>query len=306
MTIQRCTSFLNTLSRSIQTTYRYASQNAGTAPDFEVTVSRVSDHVAIVKLHREQAMNSLSVPVLERLLEVIESFRPSDLPLKAMILTGEGKKAFIAGADIKMFTQPAEGVLDHLLLARRVAMALDRAPFATLAALNGATLGGGLEMALACDLRFAHPGVKLGLPESLLGLIPGCGGTQRLPRVVGEGIAKEMMFTGDPITADRAKAIGLVNDVFPEEELASRTLDIAHKIAQRSLESIQAIKESVNEGRPRQNTPEYGLPDKYQEDNPPLERGEGFEIQGFLKCFQTEEAKQRVSEFLEKSTRKRS
>ncbi len=275
-----------------------------------MTVDTAHRHIAVVKLQREHAMNSLSIPVLNRLLEVVESLQSRALghPLKAMILTGEGRRAFIAGADIRMFAQAQskDEVLEILLLSRRVTIALDRAPFATIAALNGATMGGGLEMAMACDLRFAHTGVKLGLPESQLGLIPGGGGTQSLPRLVGEGIANEMMLTGDPITADRAKEIGLVNDVFPEEELAARTLAFANKIAERPLQSIRSILESVREGRPRQGAPVFKLPESHKVGNLPLERGEGFEIDGFLKCFQTEESKQRVSEFLERSERKRS
>ncbi|ARU63415.1 enoyl-CoA hydratase [Tumebacillus avium] len=166
-----------------------------------------------------------------------------------LILIGAGR-AFMAGADIKEFpSKMARGeakkmALEHFHTYNR----LDFLPKPTIAALNGVTLGGGLELAMACDIRIAGESVKLGLPEIKLGLFPGAGGTQRLPRLVGEGRAKELMFMGDPITAQEAWQIGLVNKVVPDGTVLNSALDMAKVLATRTLTALSRIKKAVDKG----------------------------------------------------------
>ncbi|TCP54668.1 enoyl-CoA hydratase/carnithine racemase [Tumebacillus sp. BK434] len=172
-----------------------------------------------------------------------------DEEVVVLIVTGAGR-AFIAGADIKEFpSKMARGeakkmALEHFHTYNR----LDFLPKPTIAALNGVTLGGGLELAMACDIRIAGESVKLGLPEIKLGLFPGAGGTQRLPRLVGEGRAKELMFIGDPITAQEAWQIGLVNKVVPDDKVLTSALDMANVLATRTLTALSRIKKAVDKG----------------------------------------------------------
>lgn len=166
-----------------------------------------------------------------------------------LIVTGAGR-AFVAGADIKEFpSKMARGeakkmALEHFHTYNR----LDFLPKPTIAALNGLTLGGGLELAMACDIRVAGESAALGLPEIKLGLFPGAGGTQRLPRLIGEGRAKELMFMGDPITAQEAWRIGLVNKVVPDDRVLESAFSMAKVLATRTLTALSRIKKAVDKG----------------------------------------------------------
>jgi enoyl-CoA hydratase len=169
--------------------------------------------------------------------------------VRALILTGSGEKAFVAGADIKQFENmtPASSE-DFAHAGQSLFLRLERSRIPVIAAVNGFALGGGLELALACDFIYAADTAKFGLPECTLGIMPGFGGTVRLPRRVGVGLAREMTMTGSMITAQDAFAAGLVNRIYPAADLLAKTLETARTIASRAPLAIAAIKKSVHEG----------------------------------------------------------
>jgi len=165
------------------------------------------------------------------------------------VLTGAGDKAFVAGADITVLAK--QGVLDGRDNSRQgqaLTLLLEESPKPVLAAINGFALGGGLELALACDLRFCSPNARLGLPEVSLGIIPGYGGTQRLPRLVGPGLALQLILTGDPIGADEAFRIGLVNGVLPQPELLTGVKAVASRIVSRGPLAVALAKQAARRG----------------------------------------------------------
>ena len=176
-----------------------------------IHMSRI-DELALITLDRPEALNALSFGLLHDLSRMIDSIADSDA--RALLVTGAGDRAFCAGADIKelmgrtLVEQRAGAMLGQSVLAK-----LDRLPMPSIALINGYAFGGGLELALACTFRLAAPTAKLGLPEIKLGLIPGYGGTQRLPRLIGEARATEMILTGRTVDADEAERIGLVNRI---------------------------------------------------------------------------------------------
>lgn len=204
--------------------------------------------VVTVTVNRPEKLNALNVALVD---ELTACFRELgvDPSARVVILTGAGEKAFVAGADIaelaKLDSPGAERFAErgHALMWR-----IENLGKPVLAAVNGFALGGGCELALACTFRYASTNARLGLPETGLGLIPGYGGTQRLPRLVGRGLALEMILTGEPLTATEAQAVGLVNRVLPQEELLPAVKQTAAKIAARSLPVVRVALKSVNEG----------------------------------------------------------
>jgi len=183
-------------------------------PDQPVSLS-VRGAVAIITIERPDRMNALSHETLTRIGQLARQ-TIADANIRALVLTGAGDKAFCAGADLKERKDMAEDDIRARLATYREEMGvLDRSPKPVVAAINGAALGGGLELALVCDLRIAAPSAVLGLPETTLGIIPGAGGTQRLPRIVGESRAKEMILLGRRISAEDALAWGLINRISP-------------------------------------------------------------------------------------------
>lgn len=206
------------------------------------------DKVGVLKIDRPKAMNALNTELLNELLKTLHHLR-AEGEIHALILTGMGEKAFIAGADIKEMQK-----MDHLQmlqfcqLGQNVTLALETAPFATIAAVFGHTLGGGLEMALACDFIYAGQSAKLGLPEINLGIIPGFGGTKRLAEAVGPRLAKEMILTGKTLTATEALEAGLINRICNDAELLKDSLDTAHAIAKFSAPVISQAKRAINLG----------------------------------------------------------
>lgn len=206
------------------------------------------DRVGILTINRPKALNALNMQIL---LEM-HQFLSQDIlkeGIQVLIVTGAGEKAFIAGADIKaMNAMNSVQMYDFLTLGQKVTLLLERADFVTIAAVNGFALGGGLEMALACDFIYASAKAKLGLPEVTLGLIPGFGGTQRLARAVGTRKAKEMVFTGNFIRAGEAKALNLVNEVVEPEQLKDVCLEVAGKICGNSFFAVLEAKRSINLG----------------------------------------------------------
>jgi len=204
--------------------------------------------VATLTVNRPDKLNALDAATVAELGQAVIEL-DVDPAIGVVILTGAGDKAFVAGADIGMLAE--QGVLDGRANAARgqaLTMAIERSRKPYLAAINGFALGGGLELALACDLRFAAQTAKLGLPEVGLGIIPGYGGTQRLPRLIGMGPALELILTGDPVTAEEAMRLGLVNRVFPKEALLAEVTAVARKILGRGANAVALAKEAARRG----------------------------------------------------------
>lgn len=185
-------------------------------------------------------VNTITAALRTDLARVLDELERSDA--RAAVVQCEGS-TFFSGADIGEFDGPPREEEYHRLFGR-----LESLPIPVVAAMHGTVLGGGLELALACDLRFAADSARLGLPEVSLGIIPGYGGTQRLPRLIGSGLAMQMILTGDPIGADEALRIGLVNAVFPAAELLAGVKAIANKIVSRGPQAVALAKQAVRRG----------------------------------------------------------
>lgn len=204
-------------------------------------------YIAVVTIDRPK-VNALNREVIGEL-DAVFAALDVDAEVGAIVLTGAGEKFFVAGADIgELATQ---GVIDGAETARRgqaLNQRIANSQKPVIAAVNGFALGGGLELALACDMRFASAGAKLGLPEVSLGIIPGYGGTQRLPRLCGTGVALQMILTGDPIGAEEAHRVGLVNGVCEAGELMDRCRQVAHSIISRGPTAVALAKQAVRRG----------------------------------------------------------
>ena len=215
-------------------------------PEFEHLSYEVEEGIALVTLKRPEALNALSQSLLEELAEIPELVQ-QDPEVRAVIFTGEGK-AFAAGADLKEIAAIKDPFMgrEYALFGQRVFAEIAALPVPTIAAINGYALGGGLELALACDLRVAAKTAKLGLPEVGLGLIPGFGGTQRLPRLIGRGRALDLIFTGRHVDAEEALFLGLVNRV--AEDALEEAKKHAQKILKNAPIALALAKESVVRG----------------------------------------------------------
>jgi enoyl-CoA hydratase len=206
----------------------------------------MQDAVATVTVDRPDALNALDLPTLTELRERLLELRGDDA-VRVVVLTGAGDRAFVAGADIKyMSTLDVAGAKAWGELGHNCGQLLETMPKPTIAAVNGFALGGGCELALACDLRYAARTAKIGQPESSLGIIPGWGGTQRLARVCGVGVAKDMILTGRTVDADEALRIGLVSALYAPDELMERVLETARALAAKSPVALAAAKAAVN------------------------------------------------------------
>ncbi|HEY7018804.1 MAG TPA: enoyl-CoA hydratase-related protein [Gaiellaceae bacterium] len=200
--------------------------------------------VATVTIDRPEAMNALDRPTLEQLEDALKELA-TDISVRVVVLTGAGGKAFVAGADIKyMSALDADDAQAWGELGHNCGRLLETMTKPTIAAIEGFALGGGCELALACDLRYASPGAKLGQPEINLGIIPGWGGTQRLARVCGLGVAKELVLTGRLVDADEALRIGLVNGV--HDPAVDKAYEVAELLASKSPLAIAAAKRALN------------------------------------------------------------
>ncbi|MCL6611034.1 MAG: enoyl-CoA hydratase [Peptococcaceae bacterium] len=243
------------------------------------------DSVGVITVNNPP-VNALSVKVASEILECLNEMEQDD-GVRVVVVTGAGPKAFMAGADIKEFPLIMQGKPGaagaYAAGAHNMFNRLDGFPKPTVAAINGLALGGGCELALCCDLRVAGENALLGLPEIKLGLFPGGGGTQRLPRLIGEAKAKELMYTGDFIPAREALRIGLVNSVVPQDEVLNAALELASKIARRPGVALSLIKQCVDRGL--QMT---------------LEEGLRLECDLFDRVFLTEDVREGVSAFIEK------
>lgn len=229
-------------------------------------------------------MNVLSQKVFKELDSAFDKLA-NDPEVTAVVLTAAGDRAFVAGADIKEFPEliGKSGLKQQFMETHAVLNKIDAFEKPVIAALNGLTLGGGTELALCCDIRIAGVDIQIGLPEITLGLFPGGGGTQRLPRLVGEAKAKELMFTGVPIDAAEAEKIGLVNQVVPTDDVLAAAEEMAARISRFSLTALSRIKQAVNEGR-----------------DSSLEKGIEKEAALFEEVFQTEDIQEGVRAFIEK------
>ncbi len=208
----------------------------------------VRNQIAYVTIARPKVLNALNMATMGELLRVFEAFR-DDAAARVAILTGEGEKAFIAGADINELAKlgPVEAK-EYALRGQAVLNTIENCGKPVIAAVNGFALGGGCETAMACSFRIASENAKMGQPEVKLGIIPGYGGTQRLPRLVGKGWANQLNLTGEIISAQDALRIGLVNEVVPAAELLPRCEALAHKIVANGPLAIRYCLEAVNKG----------------------------------------------------------
>ena len=203
--------------------------------------------IGIVKINRPEALNALNSTVLEELSDIFGMIE-KDNSIGIVIITGEGR-SFVAGADIAAMKEMSaiEG-RSFMLKGQAVMQKIENLSKPVIAAVNGFALGGGCELAMACDFRFASEKAKFGQPEVNLGVIPGFGGTQRLPRLVGKGMAKMLIFSAEMIGAEEAKAIGLVEKVFPAEELLSETEKFAELIVSKAPIAVRLAKTAINNG----------------------------------------------------------
>lgn len=216
-------------------------------PADEVLYERVGA-VGVLTLNRPHAMNAMTVSMLETMKGLLDEIE-ADPDTRALVLTSAGEKAFCVGADLKSRGSEFEPGLIHDplgLLVREVFGRLENLHVPVIIAIRGFALGGGLEMALAGDLRVATEGSRLGFPEAKVGSLPGAGGTQRATRLIGPGYTKELMFTADHVSAAEAHRMGLVNRVVPDDELMTATMELAERIASRAPLSHDRVKALVN------------------------------------------------------------
>jgi enoyl-CoA hydratase len=243
----------------------------------------VQDGVGLVTVNRPKALNALDSRTIEELSQVVEAAR-NDAALRALVVTGAGDKAFVAGADIsQMAGLTALEARRFADLGHRTLAALEALDVPTIAAVNGFALGGGCELALACDLAYASDKARFGQPEVNLGLIPGFGGTQRLARRVGPMRAMELVLTGDMVDGARAREMGLVLEVLPADKLMEHVLSVARKIAGKGAVCVAQAKRAV-----------------LAASDADLATGNQLERQAFAVLFGTEDAREGMRAFLEK------
>ena len=238
--------------------------------------------VTILTVNRPDKLNALNDQVREDMLAALAQIE-SDDGVGVVVITGAGEKSFIAGADISEFAGRSPFDQRHAMRSPRIFDIMSSFPKPVIAMINGFCLGGGCELALSCDLRIASEKARFGQPEIKLGLIPGGGGTQRLPRLVGTGHALRLILTGDMIGAAEAQSIGLVEMVFPHEELRAKTLELAQKIAAMSPLTVKVAKEAVRASEKMS-----------------LGEGIAYERDLFCLCFSTEDKQEGVEAFLAK------
>jgi enoyl-CoA hydratase len=251
---------------------------------YETLLVERDGNIGVISINRPKALNALNQQVLTELPAAVRELVYGADPIRALIITGAGEKAFVAGADIAaMAPMTAWTALEMSQLGHAAGALLEALPCVTIAAINGYALGGGLELAMACDLLYASETAKLGQPEVNLGVIPGFGGTQRLTRLVGKCRAKELVFTSDIIDANKAKEIGLVLEVLPKDKLLTHCKEVAKKIASKAPLAVAAAKKLIEEG--------FDLP---------LKVANHQEAQAFALLFDTKDRAEGMQAFLEK------
>ena len=239
--------------------------------------------IGILTINRPDSLNAMNREVLLEFINELKKIQ-SDKDIRVIIITGSGEKAFIAGADIKLMQKMnREEALEFANLGQELANLIEKSAKPVIAAVNGYALGGGCEIALSCHLRIASDNAIFAQPEVKIGLLPGWGGTQRLPRIIGRGLANEIILTGRNVTAKEALDIGLVNKVVPQEELMNTCFDIANMILKNSP---NAIAESIKLIRLAAGTK--------------LKKGLSKEAKSFSELFETEETVEGLTAFVEK------
>ncbi len=250
--------------------------------NYEFLISEIEDNTAIITINRPP-VNPLNSQVFKELSDVFRELDEND-QVKAIILTGSGEKAFVAGADInEMAGLDLVGINKMNKVPRNVYTQIENSTKPVIAAINGLALGGGFELTLACDLRICSEKAKFAFPEVGLGIIPGGGGTQRLQKIVGQGIAKELLYFGEMFDAFRAQELHIVNKVVPVNEVLSAAKEWASKLTQKPPIALQMMKIAVNAGS-----------------NTDIETGLTIESSCFGNAFSTEDRKEGLTAFVEK------
>ena len=236
----------------------------------------------ILYINKPQSLNALNTQILEELDQILFSIDTNKI--RVLILTGEGEKSFVAGADISEMSEFTKE-LAHSFSKKGndIFRKLETFPIPIIAAINGYALGGGLEIALSCDIRICSENAIFGQPEVSLGITPGFGGTQRLSRIIGVGMAKQLIYTAQNIKAEEALKIGLVNAIYPQNELLNEAKKLALTIAKNGPNAVKKSKKAINEGM-----------------NVDIEKGMQIEEELFKECFETSEQIERMKSFLEK------
>jgi enoyl-CoA hydratase len=251
--------------------------------DYQAILFEVADGVATITINRPKALNALNSDVTRELSDAAAKCKMDDA-IKVVIITGAGDKAFVAGADIsQMATLRPQEAMVFMEAGIEAFRAFEVLPKPVIAAVNGFALGGGVELAMSCDIRLASENARFGQPEILIGLIPGWGGTQRLPRLIGMGRAKEIILAGGQIDAKRAYEIGLVNQVYPLDQLMAETKKLAGKMANLPGFALKMAKHAINFG--------YDLA---------LDNAMRLETECCSQCFSTDDQKEGMKAFLEK------
>ncbi|MBW9172666.1 enoyl-CoA hydratase/isomerase family protein [Clostridium estertheticum] len=239
--------------------------------------------IAKIIINRPKALNALNSETIKELGTVINEISERE-DIKVVIITGAGEKSFVAGADItEMKDLTAIQAKELSRKAQKVFSEIENMPQVVIAAVNGYALGGGCELSMCCDIRLVSSKARFGQPEVGLGIIPGFAGTQRLPRLIGKGIAKELIFTTDMIDADEAYRIGLANKVYNPEELLEKTYEMAEKIMSKAMYAVGLAKASINNGL-----------------NMDTESAYSYENSLWTICFATEDQKEGMQAFIEK------
>lgn len=250
--------------------------------NYETITVEKREKVVLLTINRPDKLNALNSKVHKEGVAALDDLRMDDA-VRVVVITGAGEKSFIAGADISEFEGKTPVTQRSTFYEKTLFNSIDTFPKPVIAMVNGFCLGGGCELALACDIRTASETARFSQPEINLGIMPGGGGTQRLTRLIGEGRAMEMILTGDMIDAPTAHKFGLVNHVYPAAELEEKTLELANKIAEKAPVALQLCKEAVKFAS-RSN----------------LDEGLRREVDLFAICFSTEDKQEGVSAFLEK------
>jgi len=250
----------------------------------DLVLYEVEDSIATITINRVEKYNAFNLAVKESLLTMFRRAE-EDPSVRVVVVTGAGEKAFISGSDITDFVgRDSESIKDVVCPSRDIAEYMTSMSKPIIAAINGYALGGGCELALACDIRYASANAQIGLPEINLGTIPGNGGTVRLPRLVGVGIAKELIMTGGRVDAQEAHRIGLVNKVFDTQDaLREGVLELAKKLTQMPGVALSLAKQSI------QKAWELSLDEHLT-----------FELDAFCQTFDTKDKEEGVAAFLEK------
>jgi enoyl-CoA hydratase len=250
---------------------------------YENIIYEVKDGIATITFNRPKALNALNGALLGELSQALDEIA-ADEDIRVLVLTGAGDKSFVAGADItELATFNSLSAKSFAQKGHRIIQKLQQLPIAVIAAVNGFALGGGTEISIACDFIYASENAKFGQPEINLGVIPGFGGTQRLPRLIGTNMAKELIFTGKMISAAEALQIGLANKVVPQESLMAEVMKTAGQIASKGKVSMREAKQAINHGM-----------------DVDLATGCGLEIDAFAISFASPDAKEGTTAFVEK------